>query len=215
MPNEMDQWYGHCNWNQHFHWRDPYLYKQEETGQYYLFICASSKTPGKFQGCIGLAVSDRISGTYKLLPPVVVAPANAAEAWAFYHMERPQVIYRNGQYHLFFSCFKMFLNPQWLQTVDQRKITNSTLHWYVADKIDGTYKPAMPGTSIVAGSERSGMYGTTLLEIAPSAWIAYGWYHRLHELEVSPTFQFLWRDDRPCLQPMTNADAATLNCLFK
>ncbi|WP_373547685.1 hypothetical protein [Chamaesiphon sp.] len=46
-------WYGHCNLTQHLHWRDPYLFKDPQDGRYYLFICASAKTPGNFQGCVG------------------------------------------------------------------------------------------------------------------------------------------------------------------
>ncbi len=44
-----------------------------------MFICASSKEIGNFQGCIGLAVSDKIAGPYKLLPPAIEAPTNAID----------------------------------------------------------------------------------------------------------------------------------------
>jgi len=44
--------------------------KEEQTGKYYMFICASSKVTGNFQGCVGLAVSEKIldlTSCYRLL----------------------------------------------------------------------------------------------------------------------------------------------------
>lgn len=112
-PDDDDPWYGIWDWTAHFHWRDPYIFK-DDTGKYYMFICASAKTPGYFQGCLGLAVADKITGPYKILPPAVQIPIDTAEDWPYYHLERPQVIYKGGKYHLFFSCFKMYMNPRWL-----------------------------------------------------------------------------------------------------
>ena len=192
MPDQDNPWYGPSRWTGHFHWRDPYIFKDEKTGKYYLFICASSKVPNQFQGCVGLAVSDRVSGPYEILPPVVDVPADAAEVWPYYHLERPQVIYRNGKYHLFFSCFKQFFNPTWLETVKKKRVTNSSLYWYVADQITGPYQPVDREDFVVAGSESTGMYGINFLEISPEEMIAYGWYHRLHTLEVSPAFRVDW-----------------------
>ena len=193
-PEEDDPWYGRSSWSNHFHWRDPYIFKQAETGKYYLFTCASAHTPGNFQGCIGLAVADKITGPYQLLPPVVQAPIDAADDWPYYHMERPQVIYRDGKYHLFFSCFKMLMNPRWLQKVNSNRITNSSLYWYTADTIEGPYQPVNPDNFIVAGSEKTGLYGTNFLQVCsePEEIIAYGWYHRLYALEVSPAFKVHW-----------------------
>lgn len=189
-------WYGRSNWTEHFHWRDPYIFKDHKTGSYYMFICASSKVPGNFQGCVGLAVADKISGPYKLLPPAVEAPMDAAEDWPYYHMERPQVIYKNGKYHLFCSCFKMLMNQKWLQKVNHKRITNSSLYWYISDSITGPYKPVNNDDFIVRGSEKTGMYGTNFLEISPDGEevIAYGWYHRLHALQVSRAFRVIWKN---------------------
>ncbi|MEW5858503.1 MAG: family 43 glycosylhydrolase, partial [Cyanobacteriota bacterium] len=124
-PDDDNPWYGRCNWIGHLHWRDPYIFKDDKTGKYYMFICASGRTPGNFQGCIGLAVADKITGPYEILPPAVKVPMEAANEWPFYHMERPQVIYKNGKYNLFFSCFKMFMNPKWLKKVNSKRVTNS------------------------------------------------------------------------------------------
>lgn len=196
LPAQSDRGYGRCNWTNHFHWRDPYLFKDPRSNRYYLFICASANTPGNFQGCIGLAVADSIDGHYELLPPVVSPTPDTAADWAYYHMERPQVFYRNGKYHLLFSCFRMYLNPRWIQKHNSQLITNSSLYWYVSDEITGLFQPVHPEKFIVTNSEKTGMYGTTLLPIPtnPNEFITYGWYHRLHALEVSPTFRAKWSD---------------------
>jgi beta-fructofuranosidase len=195
-PDDDDTWYGRCNCTEPFHWRDPYIFKDDKTGSYYMFICASAKTSGNFQGCIGLAVADKISGPYKLLPPAVKVPVDAAEEWPYYHMERPQVIYRDGKYHLFFSCFKMFMNPKWLQKVNSKRVTNSSLYWYISDSIEGPYQPVNNNNFIVRGSEKTGMYGTNFLQVSsePEEFVAYGWYHRLHTLGVSQAFAAIWKN---------------------
>lgn len=199
MPDNDDLWYGRSNWTGHFHWRDPYIFKDDKTGSYYMFICASSKVPGNFQGCIGLAVADKIAGPYKLLPPAVVAPVDATEDWPYYHLERPQVIYKEGKYHLFFSCFKHFFNPKWMQKVKHNRITNSSLYWYISDSIAGPFKPINDDEFIVKGSEKTGMYGTNFLQVStePEEFIAYGWYHRLHALAVSKAFRVIWNNVGP------------------
>ncbi len=195
QPKDDDTWYGRCNWSGHFHWRDPYIFK-DDTGKYYMFICASAKTPGNFQGCIGLAVADKITGPYKILPPAVQIPIDTAEDWPYYHLERPQVIYKGGKYHLFFSCFKMFMNPRWLQKVNSKQVTNSSLYWYVSDTVEGPYRPINDDDFIVRGSETTGMYGTNFMQVStdPEEWIAYGWYHRLHVLAVSQAFRLDWKN---------------------
>ncbi|MBD2776137.1 family 43 glycosylhydrolase [Iningainema tapete] len=191
-----DPWYGRSSWTQHYHWRDPYIFKDENTGKYYMFICASSKVSGNFQGCVGLASASEISGPYKLLPPVIEAPTDTAEHWPYYHLERPQVIYKEGKYHLFFSCFKMLMNPKWLQQVKHKRVTSSSLYWYISDHITGPYQPIDKDECIVKGSEKTGMYGTNFLQVStnPDKYIAYGWYHRLHTLEISPTFSVVWKN---------------------
>lgn len=180
-PDDDDPWYGIWDWTAHFHWRDPYIFN-DDTGKYYMFICASAKTPGYFQGCLGLAVADKITGPYKILPPAVQIPIDTAEDWPYYHLERLQVIYKGGKYHLFFSCFKMYMNPRWLQKVNSKRVTNSSLYWYVSDSVEDPYKPINDDDFIVRGSETTGIYGTNFMQVStdPEEWIAYGWYHRLY-----------------------------------
>jgi len=194
MPEDDDIWYGRSHWTGHLHWRDPYIFKDHD--RYYMFICASSRVPGNYQGCVGLAVADSIAGPYNLLPPAVEAPVDAGD-WPYYHMERPQVIYKGGKYHLFFSCFKMFMNPEWLKKLKHKRVTNSSLYWYIADDIAGPYTPVDEKEYIVIGSEKTGLYGINFLETSSGQeeYIAYGWYHRLHALEVSQTFRAVWKDN--------------------
>lgn len=195
IPDENDTWYGRSSWTGHFHWRDPFIFKDNQTGKYYMFICASSRVTGNFQGCVGLAVAENISGPYQLLPPAIEAPVNVVN-WPYYHLERPQVIYKNGKYNLFFSCFKHLFNLDWLQQIKHKRITNSSLYWYISDHVEGPYYPVNDDESIVKGSEKTGLYGTNFLQLSnePEEYIAYGWYHRLHTLEVSPTYRAIWQN---------------------
>lgn len=195
-PDARHPWYGSSNWTDHFHWRDPYAFKDPRSGRYYLFICASAATPGNFQGCVGLAVADRVAGPYEILAPVVTPTAASADNWPYYHMERPQVFYKDDRYHLLFSCFTIYLNPTWQRTMNPQRITNSSLYWYVADEITGPYEPILAGESIVPGSEKTGMYGTNLLPLTSdlSDFVAYGWYHRIHALAIAPTLRATWNE---------------------
>jgi len=154
--------------------RDPYIFKEEQTGKYYMFICASSKVTGNFQGCVGLAVSEKfldLTSCYRCYKRT----CRCSEGWPYYHLERPQVIYKNGKYNLFFSCFKQFFNLKWLQQVKHKKVTNSSLYWYVSDNVEGPYQPINNDEFIVRGSEKTGMYGTNFLQIstAPEEYIAW------------------------------------------
>jgi beta-fructofuranosidase len=88
----------------------------------------------------------------------------------------------------------MFFNQKWLQTIKHRQITNSSLYWYTSDQIHGLYQPINKDNFVVIDSEKTGMYGTNFLQIStnPEEYLAYGWYHRLHSLEVSKAFRVIW-----------------------
>ncbi|WP_121970006.1 beta-fructosidase [Leptolyngbya sp. BC1307] len=215
---------GKCNWASHLHWRDPYILKAPATQKYYLFFCASLTGSALYQGGVGVATADHLAGPYRLLPPVagpgVVAeelsstsdsvsdsvadePADASARWPFYHLERPQVIYFQGKYHLFFSCFKEFVNPLWLEEIGSDNVSDSTLYWYISDQITGPFEPAGP-LPVVPGSEATGLYGTTFFpkthrgnwqqadlsnEIEMSV---LGWYSENYRLAVSQEFIAIW-----------------------
>lgn len=205
--SNRDLWYGKYEGNfgdgkivPHRHWRDPYIVKEYKTGRYYMFICAASQErgPSPFQGCVGLAVADKISGPYELLPPACAPVIEGTNESIYIEMERPQVIYKGGKYHLFFSCWKHRLHPKWLQQVGEDRITNSSLYWYIADKITGPFRPAT-NKPIVMGSEKTEMYGTNFFPASGSIQeelIAYGWFNWSFTLGVSPlSFRVRWDDD--------------------
>ncbi len=212
---------GKCNWASHLHWRDPYILKAIADQKYYLFFCASITGSALYQGGVGVATADHLAGPYRLLPPVagpgVVAEelsaisnsatdewGDASTRWPFYHLERPQVIYFQGKYHLFFSCFKEFVNPLWLEKIGSENVTDSTLYWYVSEHITGPFEPTGP-LPVVSGSESTGLYGTTFFpkthrgdwqqaslsnEIEMSV---LGWYSKSYQLAVSQEFVAVWQ----------------------
>lgn len=215
---------GRCNWSNHLHWRDPYVIKDvikdADAHKYYLFFCTSLSGSALYQGGLGVAVADRLSGPYRLLPPAagpgvkpdkvvesaeMLGPAavDATEEWPFYHLERPQIIYFQDKYHLFFSCFKAFVNPLWLEKIGEGNVTDSTLYWYVADSAAGPFEPVAP-LPIVPGSESTALYGTTfypleqggdwgLIETAGAVEMTVlGWYHDSYTLAVSQEFKAIW-----------------------
>ncbi|MEL7224883.1 MAG: glycoside hydrolase family 68 protein, partial [Cyanobacteria bacterium J06576_12] len=157
---------GRCNWDNHLHWRDPYVVKSAADEKYYLFFCTSLTGAERYQGGLGIAIADKINGPYQLLPPAagpgIASNTNSAETelWPFYHLERPQVIFFQGRYHLFFSCFKESINPLWLAEIGENKVSDSTLYWYVSEKITGPFHPAND-LPVVPGSESTELYGTT------------------------------------------------------
>lgn len=203
-PDGNHRWYGQFKRQMgtteydHYQWRDPYVVKDHKTGKYYMFICAYLKEggEGKFRGCVGVAVADKISGPYELLPPAAIPFVAGTNESAFYEMERPQVIYKNGKYHLFFSCWTIWLNPKWLDKVGKEMISDSSLYWYVADDIAGPYLPVSE-KPVVKGSEKTGLYGTNFFSAPnkPEELIAYGWYYRRMTLAILPIHQVRW-DER-------------------
>ena len=189
---EWSQWYGRQADTGHFHWRDPYIVQEPETGKYYMFISAHQRhrTASKFYGCVGVAVSDTLAGPYELLPPAASAEISGLENWPFTEMERPQVIYKHGRYHLFFSCWPWNLNPVWLEKIGRRRVRESCVYWLVSDRITGPYQP-MSDYPIIEGSASTGMYATNLFAVQeqPDEYIAIGWYHRLYSLQVSQRYK--------------------------
>jgi len=80
------------------------------------------------------------------------------------------------------------------------------LYWYVSDQLTGDYQPIDSQNFVVSGSEKTGLYGTNLLQTSADSeeYIAYGWYHRLHTLERSRNFQLQWKNQVPQLIRLLN-----------
>lgn len=178
--------------SQHVPWRDPYVLQDDNTGKYYMFITTSFKNENvRCRGCIGLAVADKIDGPYEVLPPAVVPLLEGTEESIFVEMERPQIIYKNGQYNLFFSVGMINLNPMWLKKVGKDGITGFSLYWYVSDNITGPFR-AVSEKPIVKGSSDTGLYGTNFMETPDGKFFAYGTHYRSQTLEVSGRFPVNW-----------------------
>lgn len=193
---EREKWYGKYKFIlpegekiEHRHWRDPYIVKDSKTNKYYMFICAAAnkQQTSPFSGCVGLAVADSIAGPYEILPPACMPFMEGTNESIYIEMERPQVIYKNGKYHLLFSCWPHRMNPQWLQQVGKDKITASSLYHFVSDQITGPFKP-VNNKPVVIGSEKTGMYGTNFVSISNNSeeMVAYGWFHNILTLGISP-----------------------------
>jgi beta-fructofuranosidase len=195
-PDENNCWYG--RYGSSFQWRDPYVIKHPETGLYYMFITANAREENSnhyYGGCIGLAVADKISGPYTILPPAARPLVEGSDESPFYEMERPQVIYQNGQYHLFFSAFVKALNPIWLTQIGTQGITDSTVYWFVSSSITGPFKP-ISSKPFLKGSERTGLYGTYFFPLPHQSdiYFAYGWRHRLFMLNIDFVYQMNWQN---------------------
>ena len=179
----------------HYPWRDPYIVKEPNTGRYYMFMTANGQgNQSSFLGCVGCAVADKIDGSYQILPPAAYPLLEGTEEGIYVEMERPQVIYQHGQYHLFFSITPEGINPKWLKKVGRDGINGSSLHWYVSDKIMGPYK-AVSEKPIVKGSDKTELYGTNFIQTPKGEFIAYGFYQSTFTLEISPHFPVRWDKD--------------------
>jgi tetratricopeptide (TPR) repeat protein len=175
-------------------WRDPYIVK--ENGKYHLFITAFLKdTPFPFQACIGLAIADKIAGSYKILPPVATPLLDGKNESIFGEMERPQIIPRFGKYYLFFCAAPRCVHPQWQAQVGTDNITMSSLYWYVSDSLTGNYRPIVE-KPIVKNSDKTNLYGMSLQRDFEGNYFACGCYHKSMTLAVSRRFPVQWTADK-------------------
>jgi beta-fructofuranosidase len=184
----------------HYPWRDPYIVKELNTSRYYMFFTANAANPNsQYQGCIGCAVADTIDGSYQVLPPAAYPIMEDTGEGIYLEMERPQVIYKDGKYHLFFSVSSRLVNPKWFEKLDieERKDveTHSSLHWYTSYEITGPFE-AVGKIPIVKGSSQTKLYGTNLMQTFDGQWFAYGAYYWSRTLEVAPQFSVVWDGER-------------------
>jgi len=192
--------FGRCHRTGHLHWRDPAIYHDIASGKYYLYFCAFLAGLGtaenNYLGSIGLAVADHIAGPYQLLEPPVGPTPDTTETWPFYHLERPQILHVDGQFHLFFSCFKEFVNPRWLDEIGADTVTDSTLYWYVSDRITGPFQP-ISDRPIVPGSNQTGLYGSQFFPLAHIdehyRMVVLGWFYETYQLAIAQEFVATYR----------------------
>jgi beta-fructofuranosidase len=196
-----DEWskcYGRQVDTGHFHWRDPYIVRDRVSGKYCMFITAhlQHNTSSRYQGCVALATADELAGPYKLQPPVAGPKISGIDPWPFIEMERPQVIYQHGKYHLFFSCWPWHLEPEWLNKMGRCSLRESSLYWFISDRITGPYQPASD-FPVVRGSTQTGLYATNFLADSQERdeYYAFGWNHRIFTLQTSRLFKVQFEAD--------------------
>ncbi len=115
------------------HFRDP-----KDNRDYLLFTGSLKNTDSDYNGAVGIACSDPDAGSDKwtLLPPLISSNQLNNE------LERPHVIFRDGQYYLFWSTQTYVFSP------DGPKGPNG-LYGMVATDLFGPYRP-LNGTGLVA-----------------------------------------------------------------
>jgi tetratricopeptide (TPR) repeat protein len=181
---------------EHISWRDPFVFKDQELQKYYMFITAyDNNRVGHYNGCLGLAVADKVDGPYQVLPPILRPTFDETnQKGIFNEMERPQIIFRNEKFYVFFSATVRQINPEWIDKVGTEQITDSSLYCYVAEQITGPYQP-LSEKPIVKGSDKTELYATNFIEGPDGKLMAYGTYPSSFTLEISPRFSVIWEDD--------------------
>jgi len=142
-------------------WRDPFVIQDPKDNKYYM--CFSARAPAsktEYNGCVGLAVSDDLV-KWTIKPPLIASTI-------FDEMETTQLIADSGKYYLLFSTYAGTTSP----TSGFRPKTG--LYCYVADKIDGQYKP-VKGNGLVLDYKHK-IYDVRLIEqTAKGRYLAVGW----------------------------------------
>ncbi|QDL09319.1 beta-fructosidase [Brasilonema octagenarum UFV-E1] len=182
---------------EHRQCRDPYIFKCHLTNQYYLiFSAVVPKGHPLYRGCVGLAVSQSIEGPYKLLQPLLYPQLNELDEGIFYELERPQIIFKNGKYYLFFSAWMHTINPKAINYYNHLDLSDSCIYCYTCDTIEGSFMRSSEFI-FVPGSEKTGLYGTNFIQDEEGRWFAYGWYPESFTYEVSRKFPVIWDMEVP------------------
>ncbi len=176
---------------QHWHFRDPYLYKFDSSKYYIIFSASAAYGHSSYRGCVGIAMSNNIQGPYSLMQPILYPQIEGTDEGIFFEMERPQIIFKNNKYYLFFSAWLITLNPKIIDIYSQAGASDFSLYCFVSDKITGPYLPISP-IPIVSGSSKTQLYGTNIMQDNDENWFAYGWYPQSYLCEVTPKYQISW-----------------------
>ncbi|MBW4596867.1 MAG: glycoside hydrolase family 68 protein [Brasilonema angustatum HA4187-MV1] len=185
---------------EHWHFRDPYLYKCPSSELYYIIFSASAAYGHEsYRGCVGIAVSEHIQGPYTLMEPILYPKVEGTDEGIFFEIERPQIIFKNNQYYLFGSAWLGTLNPKVIDIYSKAGANDFSLYCYVADKLTGPYLP-ISSVPVVPGSNRTKLYGTNLMQDDSENWFAYGWYPNSFACEVTPKYQVQWDETAPAIK---------------
>lgn len=160
--------------------RDPWFFEDPETGDTHLLFEANAPVPEEsdycggnaesqsFNGCVGLATSESADPTeFDLDAPLLHSVCVNQE------LERPHVIVRDGQYHLFVSSHEHTFGPE-LTGYD-------ALYGFRADSLRGQYDPLNDSGLVVTNP-------------ANAPFQSYSWLAFPHEDEILVTSFFNYYD---------------------
>lgn len=146
-------------------WRDPYLFHDPVSRRHYLYIAAGAAkwgTPPK----VAVAVSDSITGPYKLLPPALrFGPCNVDSPEIFFkEIERVHIHYKEGSYHLFFSTWAWNLSEKCRSYFVGKGIplANGNVYHFISDKPEGPFR-IHSDAPVIMGSGHAQLYGTQII----------------------------------------------------
>ena len=105
--------------------RDPFLVS-DSGADYVVFSASSAQVDSKWNGCIGLAKRDELSGRWEHLAPLIQSEGTSTE------LERAHIIRIDDLYYLFWSTPSYTFSPE---------VSGPTgLYGAVSDCIDGGYR---------------------------------------------------------------------------
>jgi len=182
-----------------FAWRDPFCFRDPNSGKFYLFICCGGFRWGVPPN-VAVAVADCVEGPYRLLPPAIEFPVKRSGdslVMPLSEIERAQVHFHAGQYFMTFATWERYVNKPWFrdQLCANMEISDSTTYVLVANRPEGPYRfhTAAP---LVTNSERTGLYGTMFVPSIdrPDSLFAIGWHPGRFEVEVTEKYPSNWAD---------------------
>lgn len=139
-------------------WRDPWVYRDEEAGDYRMLITARAKDgPADARGVIGLARSDDLND-WEVLPPL-------ASPGEFGHLEVPQLERIDHRWYLFFSAY------EWAHSgarVD-RGLSDCGTHYLVAESARGPF--TLSTERFFSGDARGELYAGRVIETFDGEWV--------------------------------------------
>ena len=146
-------------------WRDPYLFHDPASKKYYLYIVAGAIRWG-IPPKVAVAVSDSKTGPYQLLPPALkFGPCDVYSPEIFFkEIERVDIHYRKGIYHLFFSTWAWNLSEKCKAYLAEKGIppAHGNVYHFISDKPEGPFK-INPDSPVIVGSEFAHLYGTQII----------------------------------------------------
>jgi beta-fructofuranosidase len=155
-------------------WRDPWLFRHPQTGDFHAFITARVKDgPPDGRGVIAHARSDDLV-RWAVLPPV-------CPAGEFGKMEVPQLVTINGRYYLLFCTLVHTTSVARPQRTGRPPVTGT--HYLVADNPLGPFN--FSTDEFLAGDELGSLFAGKLVEQANGDWVFIAWRF------TSPEGQFI------------------------